>query len=272
MSRNTLRAGILAIGNEVIDGIVLDTNSNWMEQQLVAMGVEMRRLVSVRDEVEEIGEGLKFLCQDCDVVITSGGLGPTHDDMTLGSIAKVIGVPLEENEEALTIVERQYKILFDRGIVASPEMSESRLKMARIPRGSLPLDNTVGGAPGVMLEYKQTMIFCLPGVPAELKDIWENGVKAWVLENVKGSYFEKIVEFEVVDESVFAPYIQRVMDSHPEVWIKSMPKRYGTTRIMRVWVSARGDAMRDVNQKVEDAIIALERESGLKTIPSEEES
>jgi molybdenum cofactor synthesis domain-containing protein len=266
LSNDTLRAGILAIGNEVIDGIVLDTNSNWMEQQLIAMGVEMRRVVTVRDEVEEIGKGLKFLCEECDVVITSGGLGPTHDDMTLHSIAIAVDVPLQEDQKAIEIVERQYRTLHEKEIVASPEMTESRLKMARIPQGSTPLDNTVGGAPGVMLEYNGTVIFCLPGVPAELKDIWDRGVKSWILEHVKGSYYERLVEFEVVDESVFAPFITKAMDKHPDVWIKSMPKRYGTTRVMRVWISSRGSDESELKQRVDATLLTLEQESGLKIL------
>ena len=181
MKLESLKAGILTIGNEVLDGIVLDTNTNWLEQQLVQLGVEIRRVVSVRDEVEEIGEGLNFLMKDCDVIITSGGLGPTHDDMTLYSIGKALGRELALDEGGLAIVARQYKMLHGRGIVASPDLTDSRKKMAMLPQGASALDNTIGGAPGVMLHEGNATIFCLPGVPAELKDIWERGVKQWIL-------------------------------------------------------------------------------------------
>ncbi len=269
MSDRSLRAGILAIGNEVLDGHVLDTNSNWMEQQFIALGVEMRRAVTVRDEVDEIGKGLKFLCNVCDVVVTSGGLGPTHDDMTLNAIADALGRKLTEDKEALKIVERQYKMLYEKKIVATEELTESRRKMATIPSGGKALDNKVGGAPGVYLEYGDSSIFCLPGVPSELKYIWDNSVKPWILEHMRGAYFEEIIEFEVIDESVFAPFIRNAMDENPGVWIKSMPKRYGTTRIMRVWVSARGDDKTEVQEKVSAAISTLERETGLKRLKVE---
>ena len=107
MKSDLKTVGILAIGNEVLDGLVLDTNSNWMELQLVAQGLQMKRLVSVRDEIDEIGEALDFIMSTCDVVITSGGLGPTHDDMTLKAIAVALGLEIVQNEEALKIVERQ---------------------------------------------------------------------------------------------------------------------------------------------------------------------
>ncbi|MCK5240290.1 MAG: competence/damage-inducible protein A [Candidatus Thorarchaeota archaeon] len=269
MSNKSLRAGILTIGNEILNGLVLDTNANWMEKQLVKLGVEMRRLASVRDEIDEIGTGLGFLAKHCDVVITSGGLGPTHDDMTLQAIAVAFGVKLEQNVDAVKIVERQYKILHEKGIVASPDMSESRLKMARIPEESKPLNNAVGGAPGVMLEYQGTTIFCLPGVPAELKNIWDTSVRPWLSEKVVGSYYEEIVEFTFVDESVFAPHIENAMNEHPGVWVKSMPKRYGTTKIMTVWISSRGSELDEEIKRVKDAIKTLEGSSRLSAKPVE---
>lgn len=258
-----LRAGILTIGNEVLDGLVLDTNSNWMEKELIALGVEMRRLVTVRDEVEEIGNGLDFLLDDCDVIITSGGLGPTHDDMTLVSIGKKLKRNVLLDTHGLEIVTRQYEILHQRGIVSSPDITESRKKMAMLPEGSIALDNTVGGAPGVKIHHEDKTIFCLPGVPSELRDIWERGVKPWFIENIKGAYYEEVREFDVVDESVFAPHIEVSMRKHQGVWIKSMPKRYGTTKIMKVWISARGEELDDLKQKVRMAITTLEKSSGL---------
>ncbi len=269
MSNRGLRAGILAIGNEVLDGHVLDTNSNWMEKQLVELGAEMRRLVTVRDEIAEIGKGLEFLSKECDIVITSGGLGPTHDDMTLAAIAVALERELVEDSKAIAIVERQYKMLFEQKIVDSADITETRLKMATIPQGSVALDNTVGGAPGVMIREEGTTIFCLPGVPSELKDIWKTAVGPWIIKNSVGAYYEEIVEFEIVDESVFAPYILKAMMKNPGVWIKSMPKRYGTTRIMRVWISSRGMKLADAKQRVQVAIVALERESGLESFTSE---
>ncbi len=266
-----LRAGILTIGNEVLDGLVLDTNSNWMEKELISLGVEMRRLVTVRDEVDEIGNGLEFLLGDCDVVITSGGLGPTHDDMTLFSIGKKLNREIVLDKHGLEIVTRQYEMLYRKGIVSAPEITESRMKMAMLPERSIALDNAVGGAPGVRIHHEGKTIFCLPGVPSELKDIWQRGVKPWLGENIKGAYYEEVREFEVVDESVFAPYIEEAMLSNPGVWIKSMPKRYGTTRIMRVWISARGKEQAEVMQKVTIAITSLERLSGLHSHTTERE-
>lgn len=265
MAKDLKTAGILAIGNEVLDGLVLDTNSNWMELRLVALGLQIKRLVSVRDEIEEIGKALEFAMECCDVVITSGGLGPTHDDMTLRAIATALGLEIVEDSGALKIVKRQYKILHERGIVNSPEMTEARVKMAMIPKGAVPLNNRVGGAPGIRLNTDKSTIFSLPGVPSELKFIFEDSIAPWIAERVAQKFYEEVVEFGMHDESTFAPTIDIVMKKNQGVYIKSMPKTYGTTKTLRVWISARGKDLDTITKIVKNSIHDLEKETGLSS-------
>lgn len=257
-------AGFVVIGNEVLDGIVLDTNSNWMELRLTALGLEMKMLVSVRDDLDEIGKALLFACENCDVVITTGGLGPTHDDMTLKAVALALGRELRLDEEAMGIVEKQYKALHKKGIVATSEITDSRKKMAVLPEGSVALNNSVGGAPGVRIDHEGSTIFCLPGVPSELKFIFEESVLPWLEERTSQKYYEKVVEFGTNDESTFAPAIDVVMKRCPEVYIKSMPKTYGTAWTLRVWVSARGTDRNHLKDKVEEAVRLLEEVTGIQ--------
>lgn len=263
-SNGNLKVGLLTIGNEILDGIVLDTNSNWIELRINTLGAEVKRLVSVRDSLEEIGFGLDFLMNSCDVIITSGGLGPTHDDMTLKAIALYLKRNLIENPTAASIVKRQYKMLYEKGIVETPDYSESRRKMAFIPENSVTLDNTIGGAPGVRIDEENTTIFCLPGVPKELKSIFDNSVIKWFEKMSQAKYFEKVMEFPERDESVFAPFIDRTMRKFPKVYIKSMPKTYGSSNVLRVWISARGDNLTELQEIVACAIEFLSKETGLK--------
>lgn len=268
-SATQLKAGIMTIGDEVLDGVILDTNGNWMELRLAALGVIVERQTSVRDTIAEIGRGLAYLRETCNVIITSGGLGPTHDDMTLSAIASALGLQLEEDPAALSIVQRQYQHLYEQGIVTSPDLTESRRKMARLPVGSSPMDNTVGGAPGAMIIHDRTTIFCLPGVPRELRAIFETSVRPWVEKKSTQHYFERIVDFEISDETVFSPYIDRVMKKNPGVYIKSMPRTYGSSKVLRVWVSARGEKVSMLRTSVDKAISALSEESGLKVSAAE---
>ncbi|MHA1903599.1 MAG: competence/damage-inducible protein A [Candidatus Thorarchaeota archaeon] len=257
-------AGILTIGDEVLDGLVLDTNSNWIQVRLSEIGVELRRQASVRDNVDEIGKALKFLQEVCNVIITSGGLGPTHDDMTLEAVSLALDLKLQIDQEALSLVEHQYRNLHKRKIVGSPEISESRKKMAMLPKGASALNNSIGGAPGVMIETSTSTIFCLPGVPSELKVIWEESVGPWITSNATNKYYEQLVEFRMRDESVFSPIIDTVMKKHPGVWIKSMPRTYGTTNVLRVWISARGEDLPGIQERVRDTVSSLEEATGLE--------
>jgi molybdenum cofactor synthesis domain-containing protein len=267
--KETLTTGFLAIGNELLDGIVLETNCHWMSVRLVALGVDIRRRVSVRDEIEEISKALHFVREVCDVVITSGGLGPTHDDVTLKAIAKSLGRNLVEDKHAIEIIERQYKTLHDKKIVTAPDLTEARRKMALLPEDAVPLDNRVGGAPGVRIHEGDTTIFCLPGVPAELEFIFEDSVLPWIKDNVVQKFYEKLVEFEMKDESVFAPAIDSVMRKIPNVYIKSLPKPYGTSKGIRVWISSRGTDDKELKKRVEDAITSLEEVTGIRSKPAE---
>ena len=142
--------------------------------------------------------------------------------------------------------------------------------MAQLPEGGVPLDNRVGGAPGVRIHDEDTTIFCLPGVPAELKFIFEGSIEPWVKENVVQKFYEQIVEFEMRDESVLAPAIDLVMKKIPAVYIKSLPKPYGTSRGIRVWVSARGPDDNKIRQYVSTAIESLEKATGTRSNPAEE--
>ncbi len=264
-SDDLVRVGILTIGNEVLDGLVLDTNANWLDKQISKLGLHIVRHATVRDTLDEIGYGIDFLRQTCDIIVSSGGLGPTFDDMTLKAVALHFDLELEEHPEAIEIIKRQYKMLWKLGIVDSPDMTESRLKMGILPKGAIPLDNTVGGAPGVRLSTDSLTVFCLPGVPKELKSIFEQSVLPWLMDATSIVYREIVVDFPLRDETVMAPYISKIMDANPGVYIKSMPKPYGTSPVLRVWISVRGEKKKKLDALLKKTVSDLEQESGLKS-------
>lgn len=246
----TTQVGILVVGNEILDGIVLDTNSKWIINQLKALNLYVKEKATVRDEVPEIAKALRRLVADgCNLIFTTGGLGPTHDDKSLSGVAGAFGLPLELNEEALSIVTRQYSDLHERGVIETAEMTDARRKMAVLPRGARPLDNRIGGAPGVLLDIEGAQIVCLPGVPGELMWIFDNQVLTLLKQRVEGAFSEKIIYLPLRDESTLAPIIDEVMRDTPYVYIKSMVKPYGESGI-RLWVSARGQSQVEVEERV----------------------
>lgn len=244
-------AGILVVGNEILEGVVLDTNSNWLAVRLKGLGIPVKEVMVVRDDVEEIAKALRRMLEDgCRLVITSGGLGPTHDDKTLQGVARAFGLRLELNEEALRIVERQYRMLYERGVVRSPDLTGPRRKMAVLPEGAQPLDNRVGGAPGVLLRVSGAVVISLPGVPGELKWMFDNVVAEIVKDMGEGFLEERILELPSADESALASHLEEVMRRVPGVYVKTMPRLEGR---FRIWVSARAPSREEARRMVERA-------------------
>jgi len=176
--------------------------------------------------------------------------------MTLQGVAHGLKLPLELDHASLDIVTRQYKMLHERGIIESGEITDSRRKMAILPLGSKPLDNRVGGAPGVLLEAKGSTIICLPGVPLELKWIFDDQVAPILKSMVREVYAERIVALPLRDESTLAPIIDQVMEEAPGVYVKSLVKPYGEEGI-RLWVSSLGEDQGEVKARVSKAVDRL---------------
>jgi nicotinamide-nucleotide amidase len=249
----TIQVAIITVGNEILDGIILDTNTKWMIERLKPLGLMVKEVLIVRDDVPEIARAINRMTDDgCGLIITSGGLGPTHDDMTLKGVAEAFLLPLEVNEEGLAIVTRQYKGLHDRGIIESAEITEARKKMAIFPKGARPLDNRVGGAPGVLLPHGGVEVVSLPGVPHELMWIFDNQLIPHISEHIEGFYYEEVLNLPLRDESTLAPLIDEAMRRVHGVWIKSLVKPYGE-RGIRFWISARGDDKTELEAKVKEA-------------------
>ena len=243
--------GILVIGNEILDGVILDTNSQWIIQQLKPLNYTVIETITVRDNTHEIAKAInRMRMDDVELIITTGGLGPTHDDMTLLGVAEAFNIPMELNQVAYDIVKRQYTHYYDEGIVDTPEITDARKKMAILPQDSKPLDNKAGGAPGVLLQREDVTVVSLPGVPSELKWIYENQLKPILQTKIHGHYYEKIIHLKLRDESTLAPIIDKAMKTDQEVYIKSMVKPYGEAGI-RLWISAHGENIEVIKNRVE---------------------
>ncbi len=221
-------ARIIAIGNELLFGIVQDTNTHWLCAQITGLGGRVKRCAIVPDDCQAICEEIKqALTSSTDLIITTGGLGPTADDMTLEALAQALGVPVVENPEAVEMVASRYRELADAKRVDSFELTESRRKMAYLPEGAVPLANHVGTAPGVLIKHDKTLIVALPGVPSEMKDIFQNALQPHLKEIFgKAYYAEKTLIVDLNDESRIAPLLRELQNAWPEVYIKSRPKGF----------------------------------------------
>lgn len=251
---------ILTIGNEILLGLVEDTNSNYLCRVVRGMGGRVRHVAVVRDEIDDIAEEVRAsVARGADLIFTCGGLGPTDDDLTLAAIAKFADLGLEMNEAAKKIVAARYHQLALKGYVPGAEMSDARLKMARLPGGALPIENPVGAAPAVVLELGGARIVSLPGVPAELRAIIEGPLET-LLTGVfgRGSYRERQLVVECRDESELAPALRKVASAHPEVYIKSRASHFGSDVKFRILISASGASDDETEHMIESAATDLD--------------
>ena len=172
------------------------------------------------------------------LIVTTGGLGPTDDDLTLQALAEATGCPLALHPEARDLVAAQYATLARSGAVADGRMTAPREKMAWLPHGATPLPNPVGAAPGVWLEAARMNYVTLPGVPAEMQAILEQAVLPILAARVPGTvYAERRIVTQAHDESVVGPVLRRLGLELPEVYSKSHPTRFGSDVRMEVFAS-----------------------------------
>lgn len=258
---------IITIGNEILLGAVLDTNTNWLCKQIRGLGGKVRRVTIIPDEVEAIAQEVRLGIKRSDLIFTSGGLGPTEDDMTLKAIAKATNTKLAVNKEAYDMVSRRYGELFKEGQVKDFRMTPAREKMALLPEGSVPLYNSVGTAPGVLLKHKQSTVICLPGVPAELEGIFKSSLQPH-LQRIFGRgkiYLERMLTLNLNDESILAPILKRVSKRWPGVYLKSRAKGFEKDLRIVIMLSASG-TQEEVEQMVNTALGDLKSELTKKRI------
>jgi len=215
---------LLMIGNEILIGRTQDTNSNWMAKRITKYGHQVKRITTIGDDLDTISNTFQsILLRKPDLIIISGGIGPTFDDMTLEGIAKGLGRKLKLNEKAYKSIKKTYERAYHKGLLKLEGMTKEREKMSFLLQGSTPLPNTVGTAPGVKIFEGNTTIFILPGVPAEMKAMFRNIIIP-ILKKKKGNFVEKGFTFMGIGESQIAPYITKLEEKYPQLWIKTHPR------------------------------------------------
>ncbi len=168
----TIKASIITIGDELLIGQVIDTNSAWIAQQLNAIGIWVSRRVAVGDVPEEIFKALNEESKSSDVILITGGLGPTKDDITKKVLCEFFGGKMIMHEETLAHVTYLFEHVFKRPM----PLLESNRKQAEIPDICTVLKNDVGTAPGMLFEKNKNIFISMPGVPHEMKFIMQKHV------------------------------------------------------------------------------------------------
>ncbi len=215
-----MKAALIIIGNEILSGRTQDKNLSYLANWLNEIGIQLSEVRVIRDEEKAIIDTVNHLRSEYDYVFTTGGIGPTHDDITSLSIARAFGVELEINDKALAILKEYYK---------DGELTEARMKMTMIPVGAELVDNPVSKAPG----FKMDNVFVMAGIPSIMQGMLE-GARRFL----KGGDVVKSMSIDVfTPESNVAQALTDLQKKYDDVEIGSYPfskdNRFGTTLVMR---------------------------------------
>jgi nicotinamide-nucleotide amidase len=220
---------ILCTGNELLSGTIVDTNAQWISSKITDAGGFVRRITVVGDEVNEISSAVKeSIERKPNWLIVSGGLGPTYDDKTLEGIGTALNLKLVLDNNAVEMLRKSYTL---HGLTTNYELNHTRLKMARIPEGSTPIQNPVGSAPAVLIEIanKTTKIICLPGIPKELKAIFSENILPQIKKSISDFYIVRsFCETIGISEAMLAPTLSSIVDmySSDSIYVKTHPQGY----------------------------------------------
>jgi len=254
-----IRAEILTIGNEVLTGRVVNTNAAYIARRLSLVGVSVKRITVVADNEEEIMAAVReSLSRKPEYLITTGGLGPTYDDISMAAIAKGVGLPLKKSELALSWIQQKTRS-------ESAPLTPEREKMAYLPNPSKELDNPVGVAPGAWIEAgggdHKTVIIVLPGVPSEMEAMLEKHLLPVLVREQRLFVAEREVRVTGIFEASLAPYIKNLVRVDSALYVKTHPGGTVDKPSMLVHVEYASPDRQEAERKAEDAIKAVKEEA-----------
>ena len=230
---------IIAVGDELLRGDTVDTNSSWIAKKLTERGHRIRRIVIVGDKIDDIVEEIREMREISDWIIVTGGLGTTPDDVTREAVAKALGRDLVESERARISVEKRYNV--DSKVIR---------KVIMLPDGSEVIENDVGMAPGFVIDN----ILVMPGVPAEMKDIFEK---------IADQFGREEYAMEVIEtrrrEAEITPVLEKIAKEYQEVSVGSYPGKdeAGMWKVTLKITGKNAEIVKEVKRRLEEELERL---------------
>lgn len=228
-----MRAEIISIGTELLLGDIVNSNAQFLGQELAALGIEMYYQQVVGDNEERILHAFKEAYNRCDIIITTGGLGPTDDDLTKEMAAKYFNKRLFEDKESLENLQEYFKF-------RKRKMTTNNLKQALIPEGATAIKNNNGTAPGVIIEENNKIMIILPGPPKEMKPMFEEDIKPYLKSKSDSVIISKMIKILGIGESAVAETVKDLMESQSNPTIAPYAKEIGV--ILRITAKAENEA------------------------------
>jgi molybdenum cofactor synthesis domain-containing protein len=241
--QDIVTAGFLVIGDEILSGRTKDKNIGYLAEYLTAIGIDLSEVRVVPDVEERIVEAVRELSARYTYVFTSGGIGPTHDDITADSMAKAFGVPIDHDPRAVEIL---------RNFYPEGQLTEARLRMARIPQGADLIENSVSKAPG----FRIGNVHVMAGVPSIMQAMLD-AVAPTLKTGTR--MLSETVDADL-PESRIAASLREIQDAHSGVMIGSYPRsidgRFSTQIVVR---SRDAELLRQAAEAVRAAVAATTR-------------
>ncbi|MGI0091215.1 MAG: molybdopterin-binding protein [Nitrososphaerales archaeon] len=251
-------AEILIVGNELLNGTTVDSNSQWLSEELCRFGVRLERKTTVRDELGAISKAFRdCISRKPDWLFSLGGLGPTYDDLTIQSLGIAIGKKLSLDDNSVAMLKESYNRRSRKlGRTTRRTLSKASLKMAMLPEDSTALQNPVGSAPGVLARFWPTTIVSLPGVPSEMKAIFDRNLVQMLRADSQFINAEEWIKVVGISESRLSAGISRITKKYaPLLYVKSHPMGFENGRLI-VHIQI---IMTSRNEETQHSLLSLEK-------------
>ncbi|MBB4301710.1 molybdenum cofactor synthesis domain-containing protein [Rhodobium orientis] len=240
-AQEIVTAAVIVIGDEILSGRTKDKNIGFLADYMTAIGIDLREVRIVPDELPRIVEAINVLRLRCDYVFTTGGIGPTHDDVTADAVAAAFEAPVVEDERILAMMKERY---------AEGELTPGRRRMARVPKGADLIDNPVSGLPGFHIGN----VFVMAGVPSVMQAMFD-GLAPRLATGRK--MLSKTIEAHR-PEGIVATPLGEIQDAHPGTAIGSYPYFDGEIFSTRIVIRARdADLLEEAAADVEKMLEGL---------------
>jgi len=244
-----MKAEIITIGDEILIGQTIDTNSAWIANEVNLIGIDIIRISSISDKKADIIKALDNIGSDIQLVFITGGLGPTNDDITKYTLAEYFGGKLIQNKEVLEQIEQ---FVFKR----NAQMNERNIKQADVPDNCKVISNRIGTAPGMWFEKNDTIYISMPGVPFEMKEMMSNSI---IPELKKKNQDIFIIHKNVLTQGMPESKLAEVL----EEWESELPKEIAlaylpSPGIIKLRLTAKGKNKEFLEKLIADVIKKLE--------------
>ncbi len=248
-----ITAHIITIGDEILYGQILDTNAQWMSQQLDSIGVKVTQRLTIGDVKEEILSTLKYSEEKADIILITGGLGPTEDDLTKPCLAEYFGVKMRINEQALAHIADMFKrFKFD--------LTDINKQQASLPTNCIMLPNNLGTAPGMWFYENNTVVVSMPGIPFEMKGLMTNTILTKLQKQFDlPVIYHKVVKTISIGESWLADKIKP--------WTDALPKNISLAYLpslqeVKLRLTTSGSSLEPLEKDIETQIELLKKYAG----------